>query len=119
MTTALDAAKYIRDNAMRLVDANASGYFTIQIACSGNFCSSYTSGFAVKFAIYDQDAGEWVNADTLENCVAEVLRRRAVRAQQSQIKLPPYDASTTRLLTVSVDQATVIPATEDDDGAPF
>lgn len=120
MSDALTAAKYIRDNAMRLVEANAAGQFDIRVSCTGNFCSSYTSGFAIKFEIWDGLYSEWVTADTLENCVAEVLRRRAVRATQSQVKLPPYEPR--KDLPALQDRQLHVDFSEvkgDDDGIPF
>lgn len=107
--TALDVAKYIRDNAMRLVEANQSGYFTLTIQCAGRFTSSYMDGFDITFTLVDNDSSEHISADTMENCVTECMRRRAVRAQQSPIKIPHYSAQA--LLAA--------PKTEDDDGVPF
>lgn len=119
MTDALTTAKYIRDNAMRLVEANAAGNFTIEVSCYGNFCSSYTSGFKIRFKIYDHNSTEAVYSDSLESAVAEVLRRRAVKERETQIQLPPYERKATPDTVINAEFTEVARKEDDDDGVPF
>lgn len=116
--TALDVATYIRDNAMRLVNHNIAGYFTMTIDCSGRFASSYMDGFDIKFSLYDQELSEHISADTMENCVIECMRRRMVKAQQSPIKIPHYSAQTETSRIEKLGSLN-IKVEEDDDGVPF
>lgn len=90
-TTALEAAKYIRDNLLRLIELNVSGHVQMSITYTGNPCSNSVDGFEIKFSVYDGKTSENIQADSLENCVTELVRRRSVHAQYNTIRLPAFE----------------------------